>query len=173
MPGMAGRAVNITARAVFFVSGAISIAVAALYAMLRGSDLPSHREWIIFTVVLGLAGAVNVLVAIFPVSWTARVCRIADKSLLFWSALRMFGIFAVVSYLMTTGFFFTPHEWNLSGFLWTFLLCPVYLVRETFDPSPLVIFLMLAPINGAVYGAVGSVIGMCFSRRSEGQRSKP
>jgi hypothetical protein len=97
MPAVAGRAVNITARIVFFLSGAVSLAIAALYAALRGSDLPRQSEWIIFTVVLGLVGVVNVLVAIFPASWTARVCRFKDRSSLFSLPFRMFGAFAVIS----------------------------------------------------------------------------
>jgi hypothetical protein len=160
MPAMAGRAVNITARIVFFVSGAVSLVVAALYVLLRGSDLPSQSEWVIFTVVLGLVGIVNVLVAVFPASWTARVCRVKDKSSLFSLPLRMFFVFAVVLYLLTVGFFFTPHEWNLSGHLWTFLLCPLYVVRETFDPSAMGIFLVLGPMDAAVWGAIGTVVAL-------------
>lgn len=162
---MASRAISITASILFFLSGVVSLAVAALYTMLRGADLPRQSEWVIFAVALSLVGAVNVLVAVFPGSWTARICRIQDKSSLFSRPLRMFGAFAVVSYLLTVGLFFTPHVWNLSGFLWTYLLCPVYIVRETFDPSSMGIFLMLAPMNAAVYGAVGSAVGLCFSRR--------
>ncbi len=156
---MAGRAVNITARILFFVSGAVSLVVAALYAMLRGSDLPSQSEWVIFTVVLGLVGAVNVLVAFFPASWTARIFRVRDKSSLFSLPFRMLGVFAVVSYLLTVGLFYTPHEWNLGGSLWTFLLCPVYLVRVTLDPNRMQIFLMFAPMNAAMYGAIGTALG--------------
>lgn len=165
MRPMASRAISITARISFFLSGVVSLAVAALYTMLRGADLPRQSEWVIFAVALSFVGAVNALVAVFPGSWTARICRIQDKSSLFSRPLRMFGAFAVVSYLLTVGFFFTPHEWNLSGSLWIFLLCPVYIVRETFDPSSMGIFLMLAPMSAAVYGAVGSVLGLCFSRR--------
>lgn len=157
---MTGRGVNITARFLFFVSGVVSFAVAALYTALRGSDLPDQREWVIFAVALGLAGAVNVLVAIFPASWTARVCRVKDKSCVFSLPLRMFGAFAVAAYVITVGLFFTPHEWNLSGYLWTYLLCPEYIVRETIDPRLVQIFLMFAPMNAAVWGAVGSVVGV-------------
>jgi len=168
---MARRAINIAARIVFFLSGVVSLLLAALYMMLRGADLPSQNEWVIFAVVLSLVGAVNLLAAILPVSWTAKICRIADKSSLFLHPLRMFGVFAAVFYLLTVGLFFTPHEWNLSGFLWTFLLCPVYIVRETFDPRPLVIFLMLAPINAAVYGAIGSVIAFALASKVTSTRS--
>jgi len=157
---MAGRATNITARILFFLSGVVSVLLAALYTMLRGSDLPKQKEWIIFTLVLSLVGAANVLVAIFPAAWTARVCRAPNTFSLFSLPLRMFGGFAVVAYLVTVGLFFTPHEWNLSGYLWTHLLCPVYIVREAFDPRPMEIFLMLAPINAAVYGATGTVAGL-------------
>jgi hypothetical protein len=163
--GMAGRATNITARILFFLSGVVSILLAALYRLLRGSDLPNQREWIIFAVVLALVGAVNVLVAIFPALWTARMWGIKDKSSLFSLPLRMFGVFAVVSYLLTVGLFVTPHEWNLSGYLWTYLLCPVYIVRETFDPRPMEIFFMMAPMNAAVWGAIGTIVGLWRSLR--------
>lgn len=159
MPGMAGRAFNITARVVFFVCGVASLAVAALFAMLRGSDLPSQSEWVIFTVGLGLVGVVNVLSAIFPASWTAKICGVKDKPFLFSLSLRMLALFAVLSYLVTVGLFFTPHEWSLSGSLWTYLLCPVYIIRETLDPPPVELFLILAPIDAALYGAIGSVLG--------------
>jgi hypothetical protein len=46
----------------------------------------------------------------------------------------------------------------------------VYIVRETFDPRPVEIFLMLAPMNAAVYGAVGSGLGfvrVAFFRTTE------
>jgi hypothetical protein len=156
---MSARAINITARILFFLSGVVALLLAALYTMLRGADLPNQREWIIFAVVLALVGAVSALVAIFPASWTARIWGVTDKSSLFSLPLRMFGVFAVVAYLVTVGLFFTPHEWDLSGFLWTYLLCPVYIVRETFDPRPMEIFFTLAPIDAAVYGAIGAAIG--------------
>jgi hypothetical protein len=157
---MAGRAVNITARILFFLSGAVSLVVAALYTMLRGSDLPSQSEWVIFTVTLGLVGVVGLLAAIFPAAWTAKVCRVKDKSSLFSRPLRVLGVFAVLSYLLTVGFFFTPREWNLGGHLWTFLLSPAYIVRQDLDPGAVDLFLILAPIDAAVYGAVGTVVGL-------------
>jgi hypothetical protein len=156
---MAARAVNITVRILFFLSGVVSLLLAALYTMLRGADLPNQREWIIFAVVLSLVGGVSVLMAIFPASWTARIWRVTDKSSLFSLPFRMFGVFAAVAYLVTIGLFFTPHEWGLSGFLPIYLLCPVYIVRETFDPRPLEIFLLFAPIDAAVYGTIGAAIG--------------
>jgi hypothetical protein len=175
MPAMAGRAVNITARILFFLSGVVSLAVAALFAMLRGSDLPSQSEWVIFTVILGLVGAISVLAAVFPAAWTARVCRVKDKSSLFSRPLRVLGVFAVVSYLLTVAFFFTPREWNLSGYLWTFLLCPAYIVRVTLDPNAVELFLILAPIDAAGYGGIGTVVGfwLAASRKLRASEAAP
>lgn len=167
IPGMAGRAVNVTARILLFLSGVAAGLLAALYALLRGSDLPRQSEWVIFTAVFGLLGVANLLAAIFPASWTARIWRIADRSSLFSLPLRMFGVFAVISYLLTVGFFLTPHQWNLSGFLGAYLLCPVYIVRESYDPRALELFLMLAPIDAAGWGAVGSVVGFLLGARKK------
>lgn len=164
---MAHRAINITARILFFLGGVVSALVAVFYAMLRGSDLPSQRDWVIFTVVLGLVGVANVLAAIFPGSWTARIYGVKDKSSLFSRPLRMLGIFAVICYLLAVGFFLTPRQWNLSGYLWTYVLCPTYIVRQTLDPSPVNLFLILAPIEAALGGAIGSAVGLVASRDRE------
>ncbi len=166
---MAARAINLTARILFFLSGVVSLLLAALYTLLRGTDLPNQREWIIFAVVLALVGAASVLAAIFPASWTSRICRVTHQSSLFSVPFRMLGVFTVVAYVVTVGLFFTPHDWDLSRFLWIYLLCPVYIVRETFDPRPREIFLMLAPIDAAVYGAIGAAIGFLLlaSRKPE------
>jgi hypothetical protein len=48
------------------------------------------------------------------------------------------------------------------------LLCPMYFVKMTIDPSPVAIFFLLAPMNAAVYGALGAVLGyarLAFRRR--------
>jgi hypothetical protein len=159
---MPNRSINIAARILFFLSGLVSCAGAIPYAVLRGSGLPYQNEWIIFAIVLPLVGIISVLAAILPASWTARICRVNDKNSVFSLLLKMFFTFAVVSYLLTVGLYFTPREWNLEGFLWTFLLCPVYLVRTNLDPAPLFIFGLLGLINAAVYGAIGIVLGLAW-----------
>jgi hypothetical protein len=157
---MANRAINIAARILFFLSGLVSCAGAIPYVALRGSGLPYQNEWIIFAIMLPLAGVISVLAAILPASWTARICRVPDKSSVLSLPLKMFFGLAVVSYLLTIGLYFTPRAWNLEGFLLTFLLCPVYIVRTDLDPAPLILFGILGPVNAAVYGAIGVVLAL-------------
>jgi hypothetical protein len=48
-------------------------------------------------------------------------------------------------------------------------LCPLYLVKMTFDPSPMATLFLLAPMNAAVYGALGLVVGyaeLAFHKRT-------
>ena len=50
-------------------------------------------------------------------------------------------------------------------------LCPMYFVKLAFDPSPVAVFVMLAPMNAAVYGALGVTLGyarLAFGRRTAG-----
>jgi len=49
---------------------------------------------------------------------------------------------------------YAPHRWNLDPQV-MLVLCPMYFVKMTFDPAPMEIFFMLAPINAAVFGSVG------------------
>jgi len=58
-----------------------------------------------------------------------------------------FYLVAVVAYL-------APRSWNLDLQL-MFSLCPMYFIKLTFDPSLVATFFLLAPMNAAVYGAVG------------------
>jgi hypothetical protein len=159
---MSNRAINVAARIVFFLSGLISFAVAAPYVLLRGSNLPSQSEWIIMAAVLAVIGAVSILVAILPARWIAWVSRAQDEDSVLSFSLKMFFLFAVVSYLLTAGLYFTPREWNLEGNLLTFLLCPVYIVRVNFDPAPLLIFGPLGLMNATVYGATGNVFALAW-----------
>lgn len=153
---MASRAGGILARIVYFLCGAAAFAVDALYIMLRGSDLPSESEWLIFAVGLGLVGGVSVLAAILPRSWMAKMCRVApDDGSLRSLPLRVVISLAAAAYLFTVALYLTPHAWNLDGYVWTFLLCPAYIVRTTIDPRPVFLLAVLAPIDAAIYGAAG------------------
>lgn len=159
MRPMAGRAIRITSRIVFFVCGAIALLTGVVYAMLQGEDLPFQGEWVIFLVALALVGVSNLAVALLPRSWIARVCKKdRDDERLFSAPLKLLGGFAAVFYLMAIGAYYLPHTWNLDPQL-MLALCPMYVVRMTIDPSPVWIFLVLAPMNAAAYGALGSSLG--------------
>jgi hypothetical protein len=165
---MAGRAIRITSRIAFFLCGAVSLFTAAPYFAERGEDLPVQSQWIIFVVVLGLIGVLNVAVTFLPRSWIARVCRKdRDDARLFSAPLKLLGAFAAIFYVLALVAYFAPRNWNLSPQL-MLMVCPMYLVKMTIDPPPVVIFFLLAPMNAAVYGALGSTLGyvlLAFRRR--------
>lgn len=156
---MPGRALRIASRIVFFVCGVVSLLTAVPYAMLQGVDLPVQSEWVIFVVALAALGLFSLTAAVLPRSWIAKVCRKGrDDPRLFSAPLKQCGGFAAVFYLVALVAYFAPHSWNLNPQL-MLALCPMYLVRMTFDPSPVPIFFLLAPMNAAVYGSLGVVLG--------------
>ncbi|MGA8431438.1 MAG: hypothetical protein WB729_16565 [Candidatus Sulfotelmatobacter sp.] len=156
---MPRRAITITARIAFLFCGLISLLTAVPYGMLRGIDLPVQSEWIIFAIVLALFGLCAVMLTVLPRSWVARVCGMdRDDDKLFSTPLKALGGFAAIFYLVAVVAYFAPGRWGLDPQL-MLSLCPMYFVKMTFDPSPLMIFLLLAPMNAAAYGALGVILG--------------
>jgi hypothetical protein len=68
------------------------------------------------------------------------------------------GVFALISYLVALVAYLAPHRWNLDPQL-MFSRCPMYFVKMTFDQSRVAVFFLLAPMNAAVYGALGVTLG--------------
>lgn len=137
--------------------------------MLRGAELPVQSEWIIFVITLGLLGLFSVTLALLPRSSIAKACKKdRDDEQLFLAPLKWLGAFAAISYLLALVAYLAPHRWNLDPQL-MFSLCPLYFVKMTFDPSLLTTFLLLAPMNAAVYGSLGLTLGfawMAFRKRT-------
>lgn len=163
---MPGRALRATSRIAFLFCGLISLFTGVPYVMLRGIGLPVQSEWIIFAIALGLVGIFSVTLAVLPRSWIAKACRKdRDDERLLSAPLKVLGIFAAIFYLMAVFAYFSPNRWNLNPQL-MLGLCPMYLVKMTFDPSPLAIFFLLAPMNAAVYGSLGVSMGyVCLAFR--------
>jgi hypothetical protein len=159
---MSARAIRITSRILFFICGLTSLFTAIPFAMMRGAELPVQSEWIIFVAVLALVGLVGLTLAALPRSWIAKACRKEpeDKQL-FLAPLKWLGGFAAISYLVALFAFLAPHQWDLDPQL-MFSLCPLYFVRMTFDPSLVATFLLLAPMNAAVYGSFGLTLGLAW-----------
>lgn len=164
---MSGRAIKIASRIVFFICGAASLLTAVPYALLHGEDLPVESEWIVFVIALGVIGGFSVVTALMPVSWIAKARKKErDDPRLFSTPLKLLGVFAAIAYLVAVVAFMAPHSWNLDPQI-MLILCPMYLVRMTLDPSPLATFLLLAPMNAAVYGSLGLMVafaGLLFRR---------
>jgi hypothetical protein len=172
MRRMSGRAFRITARVVFFICGVVSLLNALPYALLRGVDLPVQSEWVIFVVALGLVGILGIATAVMPRSKFAKWCkRDRDDPRLFATPLKILGVLAATSYGVALFAYFAPHTLNLNPQL-MLALCPLYFVKMTIDPLPVEIFFLLAPINAAVYGALGVVVAYaCLASRGRTSNS--
>ena len=156
---MQGRTLRATSRIAFLFCGLISLFTGVPYVMLRGIGLPVQSEWVIFVIALGLVGIFSVMLAVLPRSWIAKACkRDRDDQRLFSVLLKILGIFAAISYLVAVFAYSSPNRWNLNPQL-MLALCPMYLVKMTFDPSPVATFFLLAPMNAAVYGSLGLTLG--------------
>jgi len=165
---VSGRAIRVTSRIAFLLCGLISLLTGVPYVGLRGVGLPVQSEWVIFVVALALLGVLSVTLAVLPRSWIARTCKKdRDDEQLFSAPLKLLGGFAVISYLLALVAYLAPHGWNLDPQL-MFSLCPMYFIKMTFDPSLAAIFLLLAPMNAAVYGSLGLTLGyawLAFGKR--------
>jgi hypothetical protein len=159
---MTGRAIRITSRIIFCACGLVSLVTAVPYALLRGEDLPVQSEWIIFVVALSAMGVFSVTISLLPRGWIAKLCRKdRDDERIFALPLKLLVSFAAVGYCVAVFAHFAPHTWNLNPQL-MLTLCPLYLVRMTFDPSPSLVLFLLAPMNAAVYGSLGLTLGCAW-----------
>lgn len=168
---MSGRATRVTARIAFLLCGLVSLLTAAPYVMLRGVDLPVQSEWVPFAVALALVGIFSVALAVLPRSWIGKICgRDREDARMFSTSLKLLGLFASVFYLLALVAHLSPNRWELNPQV-MLLLCPLYFVKMTFDPSPVATFFVLAPMNAAVYGAIGVSLGCAwwrFRKRTSG-----
>ena len=157
----------ITSRIAFLLCGLTSLFTGVPYAMLRGVGLPVQSEWVIFVVALALVGVFSVTLVVLPRSLIAKACKKdRDDPRLFSVPLKVLAGFAAISYLVAVFAYFSPSRWNPNPQL-MLSLCPMYLVKMTFDPSPAAIFFLLAPMNAAVYGSLGLIVGYAWSAFSE------
>jgi hypothetical protein len=165
---MSGRGIRATARIAFLLCGLVSLLTGAPYVILRGADLPVQSEWVGFVAVLALVGVFSVTVAVLPRSWIGKACgRDQDDGHLFSTPLKLVGIFSAVFYLLALVAYLAPNRWELDPQI-MLLLCPMYFLKMTFDPSLVATFLVLAPMNAAVYGALGLTVAyvqMAFGKR--------
>jgi hypothetical protein len=156
---MSGRGIRATARIVFLLCGLTSLLTGVPYVMLQGVGLPVQSEWILFVVALALVGVFSVALAVLPRSWIAKACKKdRDDERLFSAPLKLLGGLAAIFYLVALVAHLAPHRWELNPQL-MFLLCPMYFLKMTFDPSLVSVFFLLAPMNAAVYGALGLTLG--------------
>lgn len=72
--------------------------------------------------------------------------------------LKTMGAFAGTAYVMIVVASVLLHGW-IPGPQLVFPICPACVLTITVDPSLSTVLLLLAPLSGAVYGAVGGELG--------------
>jgi hypothetical protein len=153
---MANRATGILSRLTFVVCGIVSVLMGNLYRAVLGAPGPIvYGHWDVRSLSLILVGGFAVVLAMLPSSWFAM--RPGDQSR---SAvpLKVLGGFAAFSYLLTVGLFFVPSSWHPSPWL-LFSLWPTCVLTITVDPSLSSVLFLLAPLDAAIHGAVGAIVG--------------
>ena len=159
---MTGRSLRVSSRLVFFLCGLVSLVTAVPFALLRGVGLPYQSEWVVFVAALGVTGLLAITLAVMRISWIARLCKTEhDDVRIYSSPAKLASAFALVAYVMAVFAHFVPQAWNLNPQV-MFALCPLYVVRMTFDPSASMVLFLLAPMNSATYGSLGAVLGFVW-----------
>jgi len=153
---MANSATGILSRLTFVVCGTISVLIGNLYRNVTGAPGPvTHAHWDALSVSLIAVGGFAVVLAMLPSSWIAM--GPGDQSPLL-VPLKMLGGFAAFSYLLTVGLYFASSSWHPSPRL-LFSLFPACVLTITVDPSLGSVLFFLAPVDAAIHGSVGAVVG--------------
>ena len=163
---MANSRIRILSRLAFFVCGAVSVLMGnahrAIFAAVGAIGDPghvAHGKWDTHSAALAVVGGIALVIALVPSSWIEKLCRVGpDDRRLPSVPIKMLGGFAAFSYFLTVGLYFAPVSWHPNQEL-VFSLCPACVLAITVDPSLESVLLLLAPLDAAVYGALGGVLG--------------
>ena len=156
---MSERGIGIGGRTAFCLCSLATIVNTLPYALLRGVDLPRQSEWIWFVGLLGPVGLCSLAAAVLPRSWIGSILGITPQSpAVFTSPLKSLIVGALVGYVVAASAHSIPNRWNVNPQL-LLPICPLYFVKMTFDPKPAETFVLLAPLNAGLYGALGMLVG--------------
>jgi hypothetical protein len=161
---MANRASGILSRLTFVMCGIVSVLMGNLYRAVLGAPGPVvYGHWNVRSLSLIVVGGFAVVLAMLPSSWFAMRSGDQSRSLV---PLKVLNGFAASSYLLTLALFFAPSSWHLSPWL-LFSLCPAFVLTITVDPSLSSVLFLLAPLDAAIHGSVGAIVGsvVVFVRR--------
>jgi uncharacterized BrkB/YihY/UPF0761 family membrane protein len=159
---MAADFIRLPSRLALIVCAMISILLSRTFRSFQGALPAVDVNWSVFAVALALIGSLTAVIALLPSSWLERACHSGPptehRSFI---PIKMLASFAIFSYLFTVGLNFAPLNWRPSASM-VYSACPSCVLTITVDPSLGAVALVLAPLNAAVYGALGALSGYCF-----------
>lgn len=118
----------------------------------------ASHSWNVIAAAWIVIGGVSVIIAVLPDLWIDAACKVVAERPVSSLPIKLFGGFAVFSYLLTAGLDFAPLGLRPTPQL-VYTLCPACTLSVTVDPSLSTVLLLLAPLDAAVYGALGAVVG--------------
>jgi ribose/xylose/arabinose/galactoside ABC-type transport system permease subunit len=137
------------------ICGAITVLVARLFGSFK-QLAPGQANWSAFSGVLLAVGILAIIVSLVPASFIRKVRPgFTDE--------RRFSIvflvaFAAVGFAAAVSFALVPVTLSPSMTA-VYSVCPACVTTATVDPSLATVVFLLAPVNAAVFGAFGGVIG--------------
>jgi hypothetical protein len=159
---MATGLLKLASRLALIACGMISILLSRTFRSFQGVMPAVNVNWHLFATALMVIGSLTVAIALLPSSWLDRACN-SEASTKNYSSLpiKLAAVFALVAYLFTVGLDFAPRNWHLSANM-LYVVCPACVATITADPSFGAVALVLAPLNAAVYGSFGVLLGYSF-----------
>jgi len=157
--GMRSKLKAILTRIAFCVCGAVTVSVWRVSTMLEKFDPNNHFYWFWFRVILLTLGGITVCLSLLPMTWSRQSHALHDPHS-FNVPLLTLLIFAAFGYLAVIGIDLFPTS-AAPSMKMVYSLCPACVATATVDPSLSAVLLVLAPMNAAVFGAFGVVIGTC------------
>jgi hypothetical protein len=143
-------------RITLFVCGMTSLLISRrFFQFFAFGGFGSRNRWGIFGEALAAIGVGAIILAILPMSSDLKRRRIS-------TATKMLGLFAILGYVLAVGLTFTPSKWS-PGPAQVYSACPSCILTVTVDPSLAAVIGLLAPLNAAVYGAGGAILGYVAS----------
>jgi hypothetical protein len=159
---MAPGLLKLASRLAVIACGVISILLSRTFRSFQRVMPTVNVNWRLFSTALMLVGGLTLFIALLPSSWLESACNSGspteDRSSV---PIKLLLGFAVFSYLFTVGLNFAPLNWHVSANM-VYLVCPACLLTITVDPSFGTVLLVLAPLNAAVYGSLGAILGYFF-----------
>jgi hypothetical protein len=161
---MAIRIQGVASRVAFLLCGVVALRMSFLLGSLQPLIAENKGLRLSLSVVFLLAGVTSLIPGVLPSSRLARLSlRGSSETKPAAQPIKMLLAFATCSYLLLVALTLAGPG-HIPPFL-TYMLCPAWTLTITVEPSLASVLLFLAPVNAAIYGSVGAMIGVlspCF-----------
>jgi cellobiose-specific phosphotransferase system component IIC len=159
---MTTHLIKLSSRLALFICGTITILLGRTFNVTQVAMPVASVDWFLLSIPLVLVGGLTVLIALLPSSWVEPALNSSHGAQNRPSMpIKLLGGFAVFSYLLTVALNYIPPGWHLTAQT-VYLVCPACVLTVTVDPSLGTVMLLLAPMNAAVYGSLGVLLGHLF-----------